>query len=134
MEVVATWEGGYRCRVAARQFEFVSDEPPTAGGSDAGPTPTELLLASLSTCFAMAIAHSARKRNMELPGYDVAVSGQYDGPRFSDLRIEVRPSEPIDGIEDLVEQALTVCYVSNTLRKPPSFEVAVGDQVVFRQG
>ena len=49
MEVVATWEGGYQCRVAVRQFEIVSDEPPTAGGADAGPTPTELFLASLST-------------------------------------------------------------------------------------
>lgn len=133
MEIVATWEGGYRCRVAARQFEIVSDEPPTAGGEDAGPTPTELLLASLSTCFAMAIAHVARKRGLELPGYQVAVSGEYDGPRFRRVRVEVRPDGLVDGIEELIERALAVCYVSNTLRNPLGFEVALGDQVVFTQ-
>lgn len=133
MEVVATWEGGYRCRVAVRQFELVSDEPPTAGGEDAGPTPTELFLASLSTCFAMAVAHVARKRGQELPGYQVAVSGEYDGPRFSKVRVEVRPDEDVEGIKDLLERALAVCYVSNTLRNPLGFELALGDQVVFSQ-
>lgn len=133
MEVVATWEGGYQCRVAVRQFEIVSDEPPTAGGEDAGPTPTELFLASLSTCFAMAVAHVARKRGMEIPGYQVAVSGEYDGPRFKKVRVEVRPEEHVEGMKDLLERALAVCYVSNTLRNLPGFELALDDQVVFSQ-
>jgi organic hydroperoxide reductase OsmC/OhrA len=133
-EVVATWEGGYRCRVQARQFEFAADEPPSAGGDDAGPTPTELFLASLASCFTMALFHVARKRDIALPGFEVAVSGTYDGPRFSRLRVEVRPSSDVEALPELVERALTVCYVSNTLRKPLTLEVVVGEYVVVSQG
>ena len=81
----------------------------------------------------MAVAHVARKRGLELPGYQVAVSGEYDGPRFSKVRVEVRPDEDVEGIKDLLERALAVCYVSNTLRNPLGFELALGDQVVFSQ-
>lgn len=133
-EVVATWEGGYRCRVRSRQFEIDADEPPSAGGEDAGPTPTELFLASLASCFTMALFHVARKRDITLPGFEVAVSGTYDGPRFSRLRVEVRPSSDIETLAELVEQALTVCYVSNTLRKPLTLEVAAGEFVVVSHG
>jgi organic hydroperoxide reductase OsmC/OhrA len=133
-EVVATWEGGYRCRVRARQFEIDADEPPTAGGQDAGPTPTELFLASLATCFTMALFHVARKRDITLPGFEVAVSGTYDGPRFSRLRVEVRPSSAVETLKELLEQALAVCYVSNTLRMPLTLEVAAGEHVIVSHG
>ena len=32
------------------QFSLTVDEPPTLGGSDAGPNPVELILAGLATC------------------------------------------------------------------------------------
>lgn len=133
-EVVATWEGGYRCRVRARQFEIDADEPPTAGGQDSGPTPTELFLASLASCFTMALFHVARKRDIALPAFEVAVSGKYDGPRFSRLRVEVRPSSDIDALAELLEQALSVCYVSNTVRNPLTLEVAAGEHVIVSHG
>lgn len=133
-EAVATWEGGYRCRVRARQFEIDADEPPSAGGEDAGPTPTELFLASLASCFTMALFHVARKRGIALPGFEVAVSGTYNGPRFSRLRVEVRPSSDIEMLAELIEQALSVCYVSNTLRQPLTLEVAAGDHVIVSHG
>lgn len=133
-EVVATWEGGYRCRVRARQFEIDADEPPSAGGEDAGATPTELFLASLASCFTMALFHVARKRGIRLPGFEVAVSGTYDGPRFSKLRVEVRPSAAVETLKELLEQALAVCYVSNTLRMPLTLEVAAGELVIVSHG
>src|SRR6202044_2456529 len=33
-----------------REFSLTVDEPPTLGGSDAGPTPVELLMVGLATC------------------------------------------------------------------------------------
>ena len=36
-------------RVLARSHTFLVDEPGTLGGDDSGPTPYELLLASLAT-------------------------------------------------------------------------------------
>lgn len=127
MEVTAYWSGGYRCRIPIRQFELLADEPETvAGGTDTGPTPTELFLASLATCFTMALAHIARKRRVELPD-DLAVTavGDYSGPSFGGLRVEVSSSHPEAELRQLIEWAAGVCYVSNTLRNAPAVEYVI---------
>jgi putative redox protein len=41
--------GGLRHRVSVGRHELIVDEPPEAGGEDAGPTPVELLLAALGS-------------------------------------------------------------------------------------
>jgi putative redox protein len=134
MEVVAEWEGGYRCRISAGQFELRADEPPSAGGDDTGPTPTQLFLASLAACFTMALSYVARKRRATLPPLQVAASGEYDGPRFVRVRVDVRPATEIDGLDELIADALNVCYVSNTLRDPVPIEVALGGQSLASHG
>ncbi len=127
MKVTAHWSGGYRCRVAVRQFELLADEPEeVAGGTDTGPTPTELLLAALATCFTMALAHVARKRRVELAGdLNVTASGEHHGPSFGALRVEVRSSQPREQLEPLLERAAALCYVSNTLRGAPPVEYLI---------
>jgi len=127
VEVTAYWSGGYRCRVPIRQFELNADEPETvAGGTDTGPTPTELLLASLATCFTMALAHIARKRRVDLPGdLSVTAAGEYAGPGFGALRVEVRCSHPPGDLAQLLEWAAGICYVSNTLRNAPKVEYVI---------
>jgi uncharacterized OsmC-like protein len=125
VEVVAHWEGGYRCRVPVRQFEVRADEAPQFGGDDTGPMPTELFLASLAACFAMAVAHAAVKRRIQLGELSVAVRGTYDGPRFSRLDVEVRCDHPREELEMLVTRARSFCYVSNTLRGGPEVVYSV---------
>jgi uncharacterized OsmC-like protein len=41
---------GLRCNTKVRQFNVTVDEPPTAGGTDAGPNPVELVLVALASC------------------------------------------------------------------------------------
>jgi putative redox protein len=114
--VDARWLGGYRCEVGARQFVIAVDEPPESGGDDTGLQPTELFLGSLASCFALAIAHSAAKREIDLEAVDVRVVGTYAGPKFDALRVECRV-EADDGVDvdALLTRARSVCYVSNTL-------------------
>ena len=76
---LAVWRGGWRCDVQAGSFELVVDEPPSAGGTGLGPMPTDLLLASLSSCYALALAWAARKRGFELPDLEVTATGTYRG-------------------------------------------------------
>ena len=125
LSVEATWEGGYRCTVAARQFEMVVDEPAAAGGGDGGPQPSEVLLASLASCFTLALHHVARKRDIEFPDLSVRATGTYDGPRFVRLVVEVSTTMPRDMLDPLVERAKVVCYVSNTIRAVSDVEVEV---------
>jgi putative redox protein len=124
--VEARWEAGYRTDVAVREFRFVADEPPRSGGEDAGAMPTEYLLVALSSCFAMALGHVARKRDLELGPLTVKAVATYDGPSFSAIDLEVAFEQgPPDDVDALIERASRVCYVSNTLRRAPELTVTV---------
>jgi len=124
--VVARFEGGWRCRVEAGGFDLVVDEPPSSGGTGAGPMPTEYLLAALASCYALALNWAAGKRRTSLPGLAVTATGTYDGPRFSRLQLTVTCDTADEQVERLLEPALRVCYVSNTIAASPPIEVAVG--------
>lgn len=121
--VSAEWQGGFKARVTAGRFEILVDEPVTAGGSDGAPQPTDYFLASLASCFTLAMAWTARKHDMKLPGVTVNVTGTYDGPRYSEIAIEVIVDLPADRAKRLIESAQRVCYVTNTLRRPPAISV-----------
>jgi putative redox protein len=127
MEVTAYWKGPYRCDIPVRACTVTTDEPPQYGGEDAGPMPTELFLASLAGCFAAAVAHAARKSEVELPDLTVTVRGEYEGLRFDRINVEVHSSHPRDELEGIVERAIDYCYVSNTLAKPPLLEYSLVD-------
>jgi putative redox protein len=126
LTVESTWEGGYRCTVATRQFVIRIDEPEKAGGEDTGPQPSEVFLASLAGCFTLALYHEAKKRNIELSDITVRATGTYEGPGFSRLAVEVDSAANRDVVESLIEPAKRVCYVSNTLRNVSDVEVSMG--------
>jgi putative redox protein len=118
-EVVARWEGGWRATVTAGPFSFTIDEPEGVGGTFTGPMPTEYFLGSLASCYALALAWCARKRQIELPDLSVSAIGEYDGPSFSGIRLRVRSSLPVARLQPLLASASRVCYVSNTLARMP---------------
>jgi len=132
MEITAYWEGGYRCRVPVRSFELRADEPPQYGGTDAGPMPTELFLASLAICFTMAVYHAARKQDVDLSDLAVRVVGDYEGLRFGRLRVEVHSSNSREELESILDQAISYCYVSNTIRETPDLQFVVSEEPVTR--
>ncbi len=125
LSVQATWEGQYRCRVEGDSFELIIDEPESAGGGGAGPPPTEVFLASLASCFTLAVHHVARKRDLTLPDLSVRAVGEYEGPKFATLRVEVTSSLAPEQLQPLLDRAAAVCYVSNTLRAVSEVEVVV---------
>lgn len=127
--VEARWDGGLRAVVRAGDFEMVADEPASAGGTGTGPQPTDLLLASIASCFTLALSFSARKLGMELdPDLRIDVTGRYQGPQFSSFRIVVRASTPHgEDLATLIKAAERVCYVTRTLRGSPEIEVATAE-------
>ena len=124
--VTARWESGYRAVVNARNFELIVDEPAWADGTDTGPMPTEYLLASLASCFAISLGFAARKRNIDLGPFDLRVVGHYDGPSFQNFEIHVKLERPApDNIDVLLAHAKRICYVSNTLARNPAVAVVL---------
>jgi putative redox protein len=118
------WTGGLRAEIEAGGFTLVADEPESVGGTGTGPQPTELLLASIASCFTLALVYAAAKRSVRLTELAVDVTGRYDGPRFTSFLITVRAPD-VPGLDRLIESAERVCYVTRTLRSSPSIEVVV---------
>lgn len=58
--------GRYTQHVGTATHEFLADEPASAGGDDAGPTPYDLLLAALGTCTAMTVRMYADRKGIPL--------------------------------------------------------------------
>lgn len=117
LEVSATWLGGYNARVQARGHEIAVDEPVGDGGTDSGAMPTELLCAALASCFCLALAFAAGKRDRELPGLRVIVRSRRAGRelRYESFEVEAQAEVPGEELAALLEPARRLCWVSNTL-------------------
>jgi putative redox protein len=57
---------GFAQEIIAGPHQLVSDEPASAGGTDTGPTPYDLLLSALGSCTSMTIALYARRKRWAL--------------------------------------------------------------------
>jgi putative redox protein len=121
----ARWDGGLRAVIDAGGFQLIVDEPKSVGGTGRGPQPTDVLLASIASCFAIAMAHVARKSGAELSDLQVTATATYDGLRFATVAIALTSTLAHETLEQLIPLAERVCYVTNTLRQPPEITINV---------
>jgi putative redox protein len=128
-DVVSVSVAGYQARVTVRSHELTVDEPAEDGGKDTGPTPTELLLASLASCYTLSLRWAGQHRNVPLGDIQVTANGSYQGLKFSCIRLEVRADLPPGEAAALLRDASRVCYVSNTLAGSVGVEVTFGGPV-----
>jgi uncharacterized OsmC-like protein len=124
LRVRANRTGPLSATVTARDHELIADEPARFGGQDAGMMPTEIFFAALSSCFCLAVAHVAAKRDIELPGLRVTVDAERLGRelRYGRVRVEVAAGAGEHDLEALVKRAKPFCWVSNML--DPDLEVS----------
>ena len=73
---------GFRTQITAGQHRLIADEPKEAGGTDEGPSPYELLLASLGACTAMTLKMYVERK--KLPVTDVEVLLTFDRIHIDD--------------------------------------------------
>jgi putative redox protein len=88
--IVTTATGRFRQVVQIGPHRLVADEPTDAGGDDAGPSPRELLLASLGTCTSMTVREYAARKGWPLASVDVAVHGEADRPGEFRITLHIR--------------------------------------------
>lgn len=65
---------GFAQRIAIEQHRLTADEPLSAGGTDTGPNPYDLLLAALGACTSMTVAMYARRKHWPLDSVTVRLS------------------------------------------------------------
>src|ERR1700734_1108719 len=79
-----------RSEAKIRQFSLTVDEPPTLGGSDAGPNPVELVLAALATCQEITYRVHATALGIPLDGVSVKLEASLDLRGFYAIKDGVR--------------------------------------------
>jgi putative redox protein len=117
MKATATQENGFRHVVKVRGHDFSVDEPTESGGADAGPSPQELLAASLASCTAVTMEMYAQRKGWDVAGLEVACEytpAERGCPtRFSlDIRV---PSGLSEGQVERLRAIAAKCPVHRTL-------------------
>src|SRR5438132_453923 len=110
--------------VAIREHMVVADEPEENGGDDSGPSPQELLAASLASCTAITIEMYAKRKGWDVG--DVSVDVDYEpAQRGSPTRFVMSVKFPKELPEDQRERLMQIaakCPVHRTLEGEVMFE------------
>jgi putative redox protein len=119
---------GDRFGIRIRGHDVTVDQPVPDGGTDVGPTPTELFVASLAGCVAFYARRYLARHG--LPEHGLSVSAEYTmasrPARVGAVRILVQlPDDlPAERRAGLLAVA-TRCTVHNSLTTPPEIAVAL---------
>ena len=127
MEVTAEFLGNAKFEVQARGHRLICDQPVDNGGSDAGMTPPEFLLASLATCAAYYAAEYLKARRLPAEDLRVRVSAEKakQPVRLASFRIEVTAPGLDERHQAGILRAAKACLIHNTLLGQPAIEVVV---------
>jgi putative redox protein len=127
MKATATRVGTFRQTLRIRDHCLTVDEPADQGGGDAGPSPQELLAASLASCTAITMEMYAQRKGWDVG--DVEVSCDYTpAERGCPTRFNLVMRFP-DTLDDETVERLRViaakCPVHRTLDGEVMFEERV---------
>ena len=127
MEVLAQYLEDSKFEVAARGHRVICDQPVDNGGSDAGMSPPEFLLASLATCAAYYAAQYLKARKLPAQELKVRVSAEKatQPARLALFHIEVTVPGLDDHHQAGILRAVRSCLIHNTLLGGPGIEIAV---------
>jgi len=76
MAIVTATTGrtNYSTAIQTRTHRLVADEPRESGGLDAGPTPSELLIAALASCTSITLRMYADRKSWAIDAVHVSVT------------------------------------------------------------
>jgi putative redox protein len=90
LRVSARRSQGYAHTLRVRGHEMIADEPEASGGTDRGPSPTELLALSLASCTAVTVEMYAGRKGWEVGEVEVDVDYQFDAPGRGRYEVAVK--------------------------------------------
>jgi putative redox protein len=118
---------GKRFETVVGRHRIITDQPVSAGGIDAGPTPPDLLLASIGACAGYYAVEYLRARSLPLIGLEIYVMAEKgtNPARLASFRVEVRLPELDERHQAGLLRAVKACLIHNTLKSNPAIELAV---------
>ena len=120
-------DGTLQHAVEIRDHTLTTDEPEDEGGTDTGPSPQELLAASLASCTAITMEMYAQRKGWDLG--DVSVDVDYEpAQRGSPTRFKMVVNLPKELPEEQRERLMQIackCPVHRVLEGEVMFEETV---------
>ncbi|HEU0023650.1 MAG TPA: OsmC family protein [Thermoleophilaceae bacterium] len=110
-----------------RTHRLLADEPEENGGDDAGPSPEELLAASLASCSAITMEMYARRKGWDVGQLEVEVDyepAQRGSPTRFSMNVRL-PKEMSDDQRERLMQIAAKCPVHRTLEGEVMFDERV---------
>jgi putative redox protein len=124
--VKAARRKGYAHGLTARHHTLIADEPEEAGGSDTGPSPTELLALSLASCTAITVEMYADRKGWDVGAVEAEVD--YESRSSVPVRYNVVMRLPGGLSQEQVDKLLVIagkCPVHRAL----AGEVEINDRI-----
>ena len=139
VKVYGASESATRMEVSSGKFKLVIDEPESLGGTDAGPTPVQVLLMGLAGCLNVTGHLVAQQQGLELRGMQIKIEGglnpdAFMGRSFEERagfqRIEVTitadaPDATEEALHAWVQETERRCPVTDNLRAVTDMVIAV---------
>jgi len=125
---VARRRKGYEHEIELREHRLISDEPEESGGGDQGPTPTELLAASLASCTAITIEMYADRKGWELGEVEVAADfTEATADKPAKFKVDIK--SPGRLTEEQRERILTIAHKCPVHRALMGADVEIDDSL-----
>jgi putative redox protein len=118
---------GDRFTLGIRGHEMVVDQPVSDGGTDVGPTPTELFVGGLVSCVAFYAGRFLERHGIERNGLSVACMWEMASERPNRVgRIDIRLDMPSGFPQKHYERLMSVvehCTVHNSMVRTPEVHI-----------
>jgi len=132
-------ENPTRMNLTSGKFKMIIDEPENMGGTDAGPSPIQVLLMSLAGCLNVTGHEIARQRGYKLNGMKIKIEGvmnpcAFIGCSFEERagfqKIQVTVDADMEGVskeemESWLEETERRCPVTDNVRADTNISVAI---------
>jgi putative redox protein len=121
-EMTVRHQGGDRFEIDVRDHRVIVDQPIWAGGSDKGPTPTELFVAGLASCVAFYAERFLRRHSLPVRGLEVRCEFAMDSQaaRVASVQLGVVvPAFLNEGHRRALLAVVDHCTVHNSIRQGP---------------
>jgi uncharacterized OsmC-like protein len=131
MKITSKFNGALRFDTEVRGHVITMDNPVDAGGSDAGPTPPEFLVASLTSCVGIYAVFFCNKYRISPEGMEVTADYEKASApaRVGKINIVVSlpAGVPVDKNEAFMK-TIQHCMVHNTLEIAPAVTMTLAQK------
>ncbi len=127
MRAIARKRERYTHDVKVGRHTITADEPQDAGGDDLGPSPQELLAASLASCTAVTMEMYAKRKGWNVDGMEVTCDySPAERGAVTHFKLVMRmPAHLDDAQVEKLQQIAAKCPVHRTLEGEVAFDERV---------